>query len=228
MAYGGAWCLGLPVMLNFAQPLLAHNPQELWRRWHVSLGRWFHEYLYLPLRRGLGYPVLLSFLAPIAVFTISASWHGASFNFLLWGTFHAAAYLLFVKVLRHVRAPRLLGILGFIGLLLVGRLLFMDDDTARLLSKLGNLASLEAWRADLEPAALRGFVDRVAAMPQTKAGIVGVLVAAAVIGVEWVNERRYSDRPYHILTRPLATVLLAATTLLLASSTDVGFVYARH
>lgn len=227
MAYGAAWCLNLPVMLNFAQPLFAHNPQELWRRWHISLGRWLHEYLYVPLRQ-LGRPVLLSFLAPIAVFAISASWHGASFNFLLWGAFHAAAYLLFVKVLRNVRAPPLLGILAFIGLLLMGRLLFMDDDTPRLLTKLGNLASLAAWRADLEPAALRGFVDHLSAMPQTKAGAVGVLAAVAVIGVEWRNERHDAGRPYHILTRPLATVVLAAATLLLASGADVGFVYARH
>lgn len=228
MAYGAAWCLGLPVMLNFAQPLFAHNPQELWRRWHISLGRWFHEYLYLPLRQGLPYPILLSFLAPIAVFTISASWHGASFNFLLWGTFHAAAYLLFVKVLRHVRAPRLLGVLGFIALLLIGRLLFMDDDTARLLTKIGNLTSMEAWRADIEPAALRGLADHIRAMPDTKSGAIGVLVAATLIGVEWVNERRYPDRPYHLLTRPAVTLLLVAATILLVHATDVGFVYARH
>jgi D-alanyl-lipoteichoic acid acyltransferase DltB (MBOAT superfamily) len=228
MAYGAAWCLGLPVMLNFAQPLFAHNPQELWRRWHVSLGRWLHTYLYLPLREGLPYPLLLSFLAPICVFLISAMWHGASFNFLLWGIFHASAYLLFVKVLRHLSLPRLLGIAGFVFLLLVGRLLFMDDDTARLLTKMGNLVSFEAWRADLEPAAVRDLLDHFRSMELTKAGIVGVLVAIGVIFVEWLNERRHPDRPYHLLTQTPAVVLLLVVTLLIVSSTDVGFVYARH
>lgn len=228
MAYGAAWCLGLPVMLNFAQPLFAHNPQALWRRWHISLGRWFHEYLYLPLRSGIPNPVLFSFLAPVAVFTISAVWHGASFNFMLWGLFHAAAYLLFVKVLRHMRLPRLFGIAGFIFLLLVGRLLFMDDETARLLTKIGNLVSPDAWRADLTSEAVRGLIDHLQAMPQTKAGIIGVLVAASMIGVEWLNEKCHPDRPYHLLTRPAVAVLLIVATLILASATDVGFVYARY
>jgi len=143
MAYGAAWCVGLPVMLNFAQPLFAHNPQELWHRWHISLGRWFREYLYTPLRRGIPYPVLLSFAAPVAVFAISAVWHGASVNFMLWGLFHATAYLLYVKLLRRLRAPRVFTVLGFVFLLLVGRLLFMDDDTTRLLTKIGN--PITAW-----------------------------------------------------------------------------------
>lgn len=228
MAYGAAWCLGLPVMLNFAQPLFAHNPQALWRRWHISLGRWFHEYLYLPLRRGIPSPILFSFLAPIAVFTISASWHGASFNFLLWGLFHAGAYLLFVKILRHLNTPRLFGIVGFVFLLLVGRLLFMDDDTSRLLIKIGNLLSLEAWRADFTPDSLRALADYMRAMPQTKVGLVGVLVATCMIWVEWLNERRHPEHPYYLLTRPTVTLLLAVATLFLACAADVGFVYARH
>ncbi len=228
MAYGAAWCLGLPVMLNFAQPIFAHNPQELWRRWHISLGRWFREYLYKPLHAGLPYPVLLSFLAPLAVFGISALWHGVSFNFLLWGIFHAGAYLLFVKLLRHLPTPKLLRIFGFVMLLLIGRLLFMDDDTGRLLTKIANLASLEAWRADLAPDAVRGLADHIRAMELTKAGAVGVLVGCLVIGIEWLNERRHPDRPYHLLLHPLVTVILAVTTLLIASATDVGFVYARH
>lgn len=228
MAYGAAWCVGLPVMLNFAQPLFAHNPQELWHRWHISLGRWFREYLYKPLHRGIPYPLLLSFAAPVAVFTISAAWHGASFNFLLWGLFHAAAYLLYVKLLRHLRAPRALAILGFVFLLLVGRLLFMDDDTARLLTKLGNLGSIEAWRADLAPMAVKELVDHVRSMELTKAGAIGVAVATGVIFVEWLNERRNPERPYHLLTRPGVTIALAVMTLLIASATDVGFVYARN
>lgn len=228
MAYGVAWCLGLPVMLNFAQPIFAHNPQALWRRWHISLGRWFREYLYLPLQRGLPWPVLLSFLAPVAVFSISALWHGVSFNFLLWGLFHATAYLLFVKLLRHLPAPKLLRVFGFVMLLLIGRLLFMDDDTGRLLTKIANLASLQAWRADLAPDAIRGLTDHIRAMELTKAGAVGVAVATLMIGVEWLNERRHPDRPYRLLLHPLVTALLAVATLMIASANDVGFVYARY
>lgn len=55
-----------------------------------------------------------------------------------------------------------------------------------------------------------------------------MLAASTVIAVEWVNERRYPGRPYHILTHPAVTLVLAVATLLLVSSTDVGFVYARH
>jgi alginate O-acetyltransferase complex protein AlgI len=228
MAYGAAWCLGLPVMLNFAQPLFAHNPQELWHRWHISLGRWFREYLYLPLMRGIPYPILLSFLAPVAVFTISAMWHGVSFNFMLWGIFHAAAYLLFVKLLRHLPTPKFLGIVGFVFLLLIGRLLFMDDDTDRLLTKIGNLVSWQAWQADLSASAVQGLVDHIKSMQLTKAGMLGVLVAGTVIFIEWRNERRHPDKPYRLLIHPVATVALAFLTLLIASATDIGFVYARN
>lgn len=227
MAYGAAWCLGLPVMLNFAQPLFAHNPQGLWRRWHISLGRWFHEYLYTPLRQGVPYPVLISFLAPILVFTISASWHGASVNFLLWGVFHAGAYLLFIKVLRHVSAPKLFGILGFIVLILIGRLLFMDDDTDRLFAKIANLASLEAWQADINRQAVVDLMHHFSGMELTKAGLIGLLASVLFLLAEWINEKRHPDRPYHLFTSRAVTIFLTAATLMLMSATDVGFVYAR-
>ena len=60
------------------------------------------------------------------------------------------------------------------------------------------------------------------------AGVVLNMIALTVIAVEWLNERRHPNRPYHLLLHPMVTVVLALATVLIASATDVGFVYARN
>lgn len=84
MAMGLGQMLGLPVPRNFDLPYLSHSVSEFYRRWHITLGTWFRDYLYIPLggsRNGKARTVLS--LTVVWVFT--GLWHGASWNFVLWG-----------------------------------------------------------------------------------------------------------------------------------------------
>lgn len=84
MAMGLGEMMGLTIPENFRQPYLALSMTDFWRRWHITLGRWFRDYLYIPLggnRRGEGRTVRNL----LAVWLFTGLWHGASWNFVLWG-----------------------------------------------------------------------------------------------------------------------------------------------
>ena len=84
MAMGLGQLLGLPVPRNFDLPYTARSVSEFYRRWHITLGTWFRDYLYIPLggsRRGKARTVL----ALAVVWLCTGLWHGASWSFVLWG-----------------------------------------------------------------------------------------------------------------------------------------------
>ena len=93
MAIGLGRMLGFRFPENFNYPYISASVTEFWRRWHISLGSWFREYVYFPLggsRRGL--PKQL--LNILVVWMLTGIWHGAGWNFLLWGLWFAFALML--------------------------------------------------------------------------------------------------------------------------------------
>lgn len=87
IAKGAAKVMGFELMDNFAQPYFSTSIAEFWRRWHISLSSWFKDYLYIPLggnRKG----TLRKYLNLFTVFLVSGLWHGASWNFVVWGAVH--------------------------------------------------------------------------------------------------------------------------------------------
>lgn len=89
IARGVSRLLGIELMVNFHNPYFAKNVADFWRRWHISLMHWFREYVYFPLggsRRGLA----RTCLNVAIVFVLSGLWHGAAWNFVLWGLYWAA------------------------------------------------------------------------------------------------------------------------------------------
>ncbi|MEI3330639.1 MAG: MBOAT family O-acyltransferase [Oscillospiraceae bacterium] len=97
MAIGMGRMLGFHFPENFARPYTAASVTEFWRRWHISLTTWFREYLYIPLggsRRGTARTVRNIFI----VWLCTGFWHGASWNFILWGL-HFFLWLMLEKYL---------------------------------------------------------------------------------------------------------------------------------
>lgn len=87
IAVGAARVLGYDLMVNFRQPYFSRSIAEFWRRWHISLSTWFRDYVYIPLGGSrVGQFRLAANL--LAVFAISGLWHGAAWNFILWGALH--------------------------------------------------------------------------------------------------------------------------------------------
>ncbi len=138
MAVGLGRMLGFEFAKNFDYPYISKSLTEFWRRWHISLGSWFREYLYIPLggNRVSGPRLLFNLMV---VWAATGIWHGASWNFLLWGLYYgillvAEKFFLnrFIEKwpgwLRHVYA------LFFIA---IGWALFAVEDFAQLGSYLG-------------------------------------------------------------------------------------------
>ena len=89
MAIGLGKMFGFDFLENFDFPYRAGSIREFWRRWHISLSVWFREYLYIPLggnRKG----TLRTYINLLIVFAATGIWHGAGWNFLIWGLFHGA------------------------------------------------------------------------------------------------------------------------------------------
>ena len=86
IAIGTARILGIQLMENFNAPYFAMSVSEFWRRWHITLGRWFREYVYIPMggsRKGTGRTIWNLFV----VWALTGLWHGADWNFVLWGLY---------------------------------------------------------------------------------------------------------------------------------------------
>ena len=90
MAIAVARLLGYELTINFTFPYLASNITEFWRRWHISLSTWLREYLYIPLGGNKG-SKLFTYRNLMLTMLLGGLWHGASWNFVLWGGLHGAA-----------------------------------------------------------------------------------------------------------------------------------------
>jgi D-alanyl-lipoteichoic acid acyltransferase DltB (MBOAT superfamily) len=92
IARGVAKWYGFDLIRNFERPYLASGPADFWRRWNISLSTWFRDYVYIPLggsRRGPWRVAANIFIT----FLVSGLWHGASWNYVLWGAYHGALLL---------------------------------------------------------------------------------------------------------------------------------------
>lgn len=100
IARGAARVMGYELMINFNRPFLSGNIREFWRRWHISLSSWFRDYVYIPIGGSRG-SKLKVIMALLVVFVLSGFWHGAGWNFIVWGLLHAifviVSYLIFTQ-----------------------------------------------------------------------------------------------------------------------------------
>ncbi len=168
MAIGLMRLFGFRVLENFNYPYVARSIREFWRRWHISLSNWFRDYVYLPLggnRRGRarGYANL------VIVFLLCGLWHGASWNFVLWGAWHGVFLVVERAGLGPVldRRPRI----GHVYALLVvmaGWVLFRSDSLAHAAGFYGALLGEDAGNPLRVP--LLQFLDPLLALASRRGG----------------------------------------------------------
>ena len=101
IARGSARLLGIELSLNFRHPWLAASPADFWRRWHITLSTWLRDYVYIPLggNRNGRYSLAINL---IVTFVLGGLWHGAAWNFVLWGLLNAALILIW-RAASHLR-----------------------------------------------------------------------------------------------------------------------------
>ncbi len=95
IAQGSAQLFGIKLIDNFSFPFFSTNIVDFWKKWHISLTSWFRDYVYISLggNRTTTFKYVLNI---ILIFTLSGLWHGAGFNFILWGFIHSVFYLITV------------------------------------------------------------------------------------------------------------------------------------
>lgn len=215
IALGVARCLGIRLTLNFASPYVSGDAQEFWRRWHITLSTWFRDYVYLPLGGSRTKTWALSILI---VFIVSGIWHGAGWNFILWGLLWGLMLLLF-HVCKRLRIPRPLGwALTMVGAFFAW-LCFYETRTDVLFAKMGTL---------LDPTAYT-LANLHQVITILEPGGAFVLAAFLLMGffallLEWFSLRRTGE-PYAWFRRPVILCILVALTIWLAPSEKNDFIY---
>ncbi len=168
MAVGLGRMFGFELPENFRHPYAAASVTEFWRRWHITLSTWFRDYLYIPLggnRRG---PVRTA-VNLLTVFVLCGLWHGAAWNFVVWGLYHGALLAL-ERPWREIRRPAAARALGHAWMLVAvaaGWVIFRADS----LSHAGRFF-----------AALAGGNGGAATVAALATPIVWLALAAAALG----------------------------------------------
>ena len=137
MAIGLGEIFGFYFPENFNYPYISASITEFWRRWHISLGSWFREYVYIPLggnRKGL--PRQLFNI--LVVWMLTGIWHGAGWNFLLWGLWFALFLVLEKAFLGKVLSwlPKVVGVIYTLAVVLTGWVMFAVENPAGIFAYL--------------------------------------------------------------------------------------------
>lgn len=130
MAIGLGRMFGFNFLENFNYPYISKSIKEFWRRWHISLSTWFKEYLYIPLG-GNRKRKLFTYINLLIVFFATGLWHGASYNFILWGLFHGFFLVIeriFLGKLLEKNKLKFINHIYVIFVFVIGWVLFRADD----------------------------------------------------------------------------------------------------
>lgn len=215
-AFGIARCLGITLRMNFLSPYTAADITEFWRRWHTSLTGWFRDYIYFPLGGSRTKRWALNILI---VFAVSGLWHGAGWNFVLWGLFSGVAMVIH-RIFRKkgYRLPSFVGWLMTFGMMVFVWMFFYITDWDILHRNLAVLFSADCYSGREYLADLKAL-NAIGALH-----ICGILFSLVIIFLEYLSGRIKKD-PYAIF---LSTPFCAAMVFFIVtceSSQESMFIY---
>lgn len=220
MAIGLGRMFGFEFPENFRYPYMASSITDFWRRWHITLSTWFREYVYIPLggnRRGRA----RQYFNLAVVWLLTGLWHGASWNFVLWGLFYLIllvtekAFLL--RLLERNRLTRVLGHIGALLLVGIGWMIFDHTDLGEAFRIIGGLFGI-------------GTVGFAAATVSWQAlrllPLLAVSVAAATPYPTRLWNRLTGRRPALTVLEPVLLVAVLALSVACAVRSDYSpFLY---
>ena len=229
MAIGLGRMFGFRFPENFRWPYVADTVQEFWRRWHISLSSWFRDYLYVPLGGNRVSPTR-TYVNLVTVFFLCGLWHGASWNFVIWGLYHGA-FLVGERVTglrsrtRSLSAADLLhptALLrhGYLMLVvMIGWVFFRADTLAGAVAFLRAMTGAGAVRAT--PFTVGWYLT-----PEVWLA----LAAGAVGSTPWVRvvaEGRQDSPALGLVSTAAVATLLVASVMQMAARTYNPFIYFR-
>lgn len=187
IARGTARLLGFELIRNFDHPYLSASPADFWRRWHMSLSYWLRDYVYIPLG-GSRVSRARGSLNIMITFLVSGLWHGAQWNFVLWGAYHGLlvlAHRWWVLLVPGADKPRAwtlpFRVAGTFLLVLVGWLMFRETDFQWLVK----MFTADPWAATAREYAIASHLlltTLVYASPMVLASFLGRLMPRLQVG----------------------------------------------
>ncbi len=217
MAIGLGLVTGFTFPRNFNYPYVAQSITEFWQRWHLSLSRWFRDYLYIPLGGNRG-SSLATYRNLFIVFFLCGLWHGASWTFIAWGLYHGAFLVMERSGLQKVLAalPRACRHVYTILVVMVGWVFFRCDSFAQALHYL--LAMAGNMPADNAVAPVMSFMNGtvIAAL------CLGILVSTPVM--QTFNKPQTQTR---IIAPAVSLMLFVLSAVSLATGAYNPFIYFR-
>ncbi len=225
MAIGLGKMFGFRFEENFRYPYISTSISEFWRRWHISLGSWFRDYVYIPLggnRQGTMQMVRNLFI----VWFLTGLWHGASWVFVIWGLYYGC-FIMVEKLLQEKirRIPKVVMRLYTVLVIIIGWVFFRSDSLSGAISYLSAMFGLG-------PGAFCDSVARLYLHDQ------GILFVVAIIGctpyvAQWFQrafgqERKLGYQLVQTVTMAMGVcVLLYVCTICLVNSVYNPFIYFR-
>jgi len=216
VALGVGRCFGIRLTLNFASPYCATSATEFWRRWHITLSQWFRDYVYIPM--GGGRVRWWTFNVAV-VFVVSGIWHGAGWNFVMWGGLHGVFLILNRWLGSRLKLPALVAWPVTMLATFFAWLSFYELNVAHLLTKLKALFTPAAYDAT----SLYEVTTRWAGPDQLVLGFTLALAALALV-LEW-RSLAARNEPYALLRRPWVLVVLIVLTIILSPEKQNDFIY---
>ena len=198
MAIGLGRMFGFEFLENFNYPYISRSVVEFWKRWHISLTTWFREYVYFPLG-GNRVPKWKWIRNILIVWTLTGIWHGAGWNFLLWGLYYGA-WMLAERLFLGKRLEKLPGAVRHVytmAIVLIGWALFAVEDMGRLGAYFSSLFGGGGWFSSVDGYRLRTYLPTLVILAigstplmgklwdrlggRTRAGLQPLLVLGALI-----------------------------------------------
>ena len=220
MAIGLGRMFGFNFLENFNYPYISKSIKEFWRRWHISLSTWFKEYLYIPLG-GNRKRKLFTYINLLIVFFATGLWHGASYNFILWGLFHGFFLVIeriFLGKLLEKNKLKFINHIYVIFVFVIGWVLFRADDLKHAFELYKLMFS---YKESI-------YTVRYFFYPQTfVCFIFGILFSGLFQSVfPKVREATFSSKVY-ILESVIQFILLFICIMYLVNGTYNPFIYFR-
>lgn len=215
VAFGLARCLGVRLTLNFVSPYCSTSIQEFWRRWHVTLSNWFRDYVYIPL--GGGRVTWWAWNVGL-VFVVSGFWHGAGWNFVIWGALHGA-FLILQRLGKGVTVPAPAAWVGTMLGAFLAWLAFYETRSDMLWLKLKATFAFGGYT----PSALRATAGALSPADSIVLGALLVLTCGTIT-LEWLSVR-WKNEPYSLLRKPVVLGVLVVLAILLAPGKNNAFIY---
>ena len=215
IAFGLAAAFGIRLTLNFRSPYLVLNIQEFWRHWHVTLSQWFRDYVYIPLGGSRSRWMVVNILI---VFLVSGIWHGAGWNFVLWGLLHGVGVVCLAKF--NVKGiPKIISWAMTMLYVFFAWLFFYENRMDVLWTKVGALVCPSGYSMQH----LQEYVQLYNSRGEfLNAGFLFSL-AVLSIGMEWLS--RKGEIPYFHLRLFGVSIVLVILTVILAPAQKSGFIY---